>query len=79
MLWYGPNDTLNNFLQMHDVSILGLLRKKDTSVPVLPKEKIYDMVKSGTLKVNETYKTKNGYDGYLFLRRDIEELASNKL
>ncbi len=39
------------------------------------KEKIYEMVKSGSLKVNETYKTKNGYDGYLFLRKDIEELA----
>ena len=42
----------------------------------VPKEKIYEMVKSGTLRVNETYKTKNGYDGYLFLRRDVEELAA---
>lgn len=41
------------------------------------KEKIYEMVKNGRLKVNETYKTKNGYEGYLFLRRDVEELASN--
>lgn len=40
------------------------------------KEKIYEMVKNGTLKVNETYKTKNGYEGYLFLRRDVEELVS---
>ncbi|OGI08876.1 MAG: hypothetical protein A3I68_02120 [Candidatus Melainabacteria bacterium RIFCSPLOWO2_02_FULL_35_15] len=40
------------------------------------KEKIYEMVRSGTLKVNETYKTKNGYEGYLFLRRDVEELVS---
>ena len=41
----------------------------------VPKEKIYEMVKKGTLKVIETYKTKNGYDGYLFLRKDLEELA----
>ena len=40
----------------------------------VPKEKIYEMVKSGTLSVAETYKTKNGYEGYLFLRKDIEEL-----
>jgi len=40
------------------------------------KETIYEMVKTGTLKVNETYKTKNGYEGFLFLRKDIEELAS---
>ena len=40
------------------------------------KEKIYEMVKSGSLKVNETYKTKNGYDGYLFLRRDLEEMVA---
>ena len=39
------------------------------------KEAIYEMVKSGTLKVNETYKTKNGYEGYLFLRKELEELA----
>ena len=41
----------------------------------VPKEKVYEMVKSGTLKVSETYTTKNGYEGYLFLRKDIEELA----
>ena len=41
----------------------------------VPKEKIYEMVKSGTLRVNETYKTKNGYEGYLFLRRDLEKLV----
>lgn len=40
----------------------------------VPKERIYEMVKSGTLRVSETYKTKNGYDGYLFLRRDVEKL-----
>ena len=39
------------------------------------KEKIYEMAKSGTLKINETYKTKNGYEGFLFLRKDVEELA----
>ena len=41
----------------------------------VPKEKIYEMVKSGSLRVVETYTTKNGYEGYLFLRKDIEELA----
>ena len=40
----------------------------------VPKEKIYEMVKNRTLKVNETYITKNGYEGYLFLRRDLEKL-----
>lgn len=40
----------------------------------VPKEKIYEMVKSGTLRVNETYKTKNGHEGFLFLRRDVERL-----
>ncbi len=39
------------------------------------KEKIYEMAKSGILKINETYKTKNGYEGFLFLRRDVEELS----
>ena len=39
------------------------------------KEKVYEMVKTGTLKVSETYTTKNGYEGYLFLRKDIEELV----
>lgn len=43
------------------------------------KEKIYQMVKNGTLKVNETYITKNGYEGYLFLRRELEELITNKM
>lgn len=42
----------------------------------VPKEKIYEMVKNKTLRVHETYTTKNGYEGYLFLRRDLEELAS---
>ena len=42
----------------------------------VPKEKIYEMVKKGTIKVTETYTTKNGYEGYLFLRKDLEELAS---
>ena len=42
----------------------------------VPKERIYEMVKNGTLKVSETYKTKNGYDGYLFLKRDIEKLVN---
>lgn len=41
----------------------------------IPKEKVYEMVKNGTLKVTETYTTKNGYEGYLFLRKDLEELA----
>src|SRR3989338_156049 len=41
----------------------------------VPKEKVYEMVKNGQLKVNETYTTKNGYEGYLFLRKDVEELA----
>ena len=41
----------------------------------VPKEKIYEMVKNGTLKVNETYTTKNGYEGYLFLRKEIEEIV----
>ena len=40
----------------------------------MPKEKLYELVNSGTLKISETYKTKNGYEGYLFLRKDIEEL-----
>ena len=44
----------------------------------VPKEKIYEMVKNGTLKVTETYTTKNGHEGYLFLRKDVEDLA-NKL
>ena len=43
----------------------------------VPKEKIYEMVKNGSLRVSETYTTKNGYEGYLFLRRDLEDrLAS---
>ena len=41
----------------------------------VPKEKIYEMVRNGTLKVNETYTTKNGHEGYLFLRKDVEALA----
>lgn len=40
------------------------------------KEKVYEMVKEGKLNVSGTYTTKNGYEGYLFLRRDIEELAT---
>ncbi len=40
----------------------------------VPKERIYEMVKSGTLKVLETYKTKKGYDGYLFSRKEVEKL-----
>lgn len=43
------------------------------------KEKIYEMIKNGTLKVFETYTTKSGYEGYLFLRKDIEELALKEL
>ncbi len=43
----------------------------------MPKEKVYEMVKNGTLKVAETYTTKNGYEGYLFLRKDIEQLVTN--
>lgn len=39
------------------------------------KEKIYDMIKSRELKVAETYTTKNGYEGYLFYRRDVEKLV----
>ena len=41
----------------------------------VPKERIYQLVKEGTLKVRETYKTKSGHDGYLFIRRDLEELV----
>ena len=41
----------------------------------VPKEKVYEMVKNGILKVTETYTTKNGYEGFLFLRKDVEELA----
>lgn len=41
----------------------------------MPKEKVYEMVKNGSLRVIETYTTKNGYEGYLFLRKDIEELV----
>lgn len=41
----------------------------------VPKEKVYELVKNKTLKVTETYTTKNGYEGYLFLRKDVEELA----
>lgn len=40
----------------------------------MPKEKVYELVKNGTLKVTETYTTKNGHEGYLFLRRDIERM-----
>ena len=43
----------------------------------VPKEKIYEMVKNKTIKVTETYTTKNGYEGYLFLRKDLEELAQS--
>lgn len=39
------------------------------------KEKVYELVKNGTLPVSETYTTKNGYEGYLFLRKDVEKLA----
>ena len=42
----------------------------------VPKEKVYEMVKNGTLKVTETYTTKNGYEGYLFLRKDLEEMLT---
>lgn len=42
----------------------------------VPKEKVYELVKNGTLKVCETYTTKNGYEGYLFLRKDVEELVT---
>ncbi len=41
----------------------------------VPKEKVYQMVQSGRLNVVETYTTRNGYEGYLFLRKDIEELV----
>lgn len=41
----------------------------------VPKEKVYELVKNKTLKVTETYTTKNGYEGYLFLRKDVEELV----
>lgn len=41
----------------------------------MSKEKIYDLVKKGVLRVAETYTTRNGYEGYLFLRRDLEQLA----
>ena len=40
------------------------------------KEKIYEMVQHGTLKVNQRYTTKNGYEGYLFLRKDLEQLVN---
>lgn len=40
----------------------------------MPKEKLYELVSKRVLKVSETYKTKNGYEGYLFLRRDLENL-----
>ena len=42
----------------------------------VPKEKIYEMVKSGSIRIAETYTTKKGYEGYLFLRKDLEELAN---
>ncbi len=41
----------------------------------IPKEKVYELVKNKTLRVNETYTTKNGHEGYLFLRKDVEDLA----
>ena len=41
----------------------------------VPKEKVYELVKNKTLRVNETYTTKNGHEGYLFLRKDVEDLA----
>ena len=41
----------------------------------VPKDRVYELVKNKTLRVNETYTTKNGHEGYLFLRKDIEELA----
>ena len=44
----------------------------------VPKDKVYEMVKNGTLKVTETYTTKNGYEGYLFLRKDVEALAEKR-
>lgn len=43
----------------------------------VPKEKVYEMVNNGALKVSETYTTKNGYQGYLFIRRDIEKMLMN--
>jgi len=43
----------------------------------VPKERIYEMIKKGTLKVSETYTTKNGYEGYLFLRKDLEGMVSS--
>jgi len=41
----------------------------------VPKEKIYELAKNGTLKITETYTTKNGYEGFLFLRKDVEKLV----
>lgn len=43
----------------------------------VPKEQIYEMVKSGRLQVSETYTTKGGYEGYLFLRRYLENMLLN--
>jgi len=44
----------------------------------MPKDRLYELVNSGTLKVSETYKTKNGYEGYLFLRKDLENLLTKQ-
>jgi len=40
----------------------------------VPKEKIYEMVKSGALNVSEIYTTKSGDEGYLFLRSELENM-----
>ena len=50
---------------------------KKVKILSVPKEKVYGMVNSGALKVSETYVTKNGYQGYLFIRRDIEKMLIN--
>ena len=44
----------------------------------VPKEKVYEMVKEGTLKVSDTYITRKGNEGYLFLRIEIEKMLLNQ-
>ena len=67
----------SELLEMFEKTLSDKLKSFEAAESLsVPKEKIYEMVKRGILRVHETYTTKNGYEGYLFLRRDIEELAS---
>lgn len=67
------DDLLSKIEEMQDDKIKSFEVAEYLSVP---REKVYQLVRNKELKVVETYTTRNGYEGYLFLRRDIENMVT---